>query len=192
MITNNAQCTRKIKYRIITAKAALTEKTLFTSKLDFNLRKKLVKQYIWNITLYGATTWTLQKVDQKYLKSFEMWCWRRTNISWSNNGVKNEDVLHRIKEERNILHTVKRNKTNLTGHIWLRNSFLKYIIEGKMEERTEITGRQERRCKKPLYEFQGTRGYWKLKEEALEFTLRTNCLGRGYGTCHKTDHGMNL
>jgi hypothetical protein len=52
------------------AKAALTKKTLFTSKLDFSLSKKLVKQYIWNITLYGATTRTLQKVDQKYLKSF--------------------------------------------------------------------------------------------------------------------------
>ena len=55
--------------------------------------------------------------------------------------MKNEDILHRIKEERNILHTIKRNKTNLTGHIWLGNSFLKHVIEGKMEEWTEITGR---------------------------------------------------
>jgi len=80
MIKNNARCTRKIKFRIITAKAALTKRTLLTSKLDFNLRKKLVKQYIWNITLYGATTWTLQKVDQKYLKSFKMWCWRTKSV----------------------------------------------------------------------------------------------------------------
>jgi len=106
MITNNARCSCKIKWRIATAKAALTKKTLFTSKLDFNSRKKLVKQYIWNITLYGATTRTLQKINQKYLRSFEMWCWR-TKISWS---VKNEEVLHRIKQERNILHTIKRNK----------------------------------------------------------------------------------
>jgi hypothetical protein len=55
-------------------------KTLFTSTLDFNLRKKLVKCYIWSIVLYGAETWTLQKVDQKYLKSFEMWCWRRSAV----------------------------------------------------------------------------------------------------------------
>jgi len=109
MITNNVRCTRKIKLRIATAKAALTKKTLFTSKLDFNLRKKLVKQYIWNITLYSATTRTLQKIDQKYLKSFEVWCWRN-KIIWSNNSVKNEEVLHRIKQERNILHTIKRNK----------------------------------------------------------------------------------
>jgi hypothetical protein len=66
------------------AKAALNKKNLFTSKLDLNLRKKLVKCYIWSRALYGATTWTLRKVDQKYLESFEMWCWRRVEkISWT-------------------------------------------------------------------------------------------------------------
>jgi hypothetical protein len=53
------------------------KKTIFTSKLDLNLRKKLVNCYIWSIALYGAETWTLRKVEQKYLESFEMWCWRR-------------------------------------------------------------------------------------------------------------------
>ena len=39
------------------AKAALNKKkTLFTSKLDLNLRKKLVKCYIWSTALYGAET----------------------------------------------------------------------------------------------------------------------------------------
>ena len=46
------------------------KKTLFTSKLDLNLREKLVKCCIWSIALYGAETWTLRKVDQKYLESF--------------------------------------------------------------------------------------------------------------------------
>jgi hypothetical protein len=60
------------------AKAAFNrKKTLFTSKLDLELRKKLVVCYIWSIALYGAETWTLRKLDQKYLESFEMWCWRR-------------------------------------------------------------------------------------------------------------------
>jgi hypothetical protein len=45
--------------------------------LDLNLRKKLVKCYIRDIDLCGAETWTLRKADQKYLESFEMWCWRR-------------------------------------------------------------------------------------------------------------------
>jgi hypothetical protein len=45
--------------------------------LDLNLRKKLVKCYIWSMALNGVETWTLWAVDQKHLESFEMWCWRR-------------------------------------------------------------------------------------------------------------------
>jgi hypothetical protein len=61
-----------------------TRRRIFSSKLDLNVRKKLVKCYIWSIALCGAETWTLQKVDRKYLESFEMWCWRRMEkISWT-------------------------------------------------------------------------------------------------------------
>ena len=60
------------------AKAAFNKKkNLFTSKLDLNLWKKLVKCYVWSMALYGAETWTLRATDQKGVESFEMWCWRR-------------------------------------------------------------------------------------------------------------------
>jgi hypothetical protein len=50
MVTMYARCTRKIKSRIFVTKAAFNEtKTLFTSKLSLNLRKELVKCYIWSI-----------------------------------------------------------------------------------------------------------------------------------------------
>jgi hypothetical protein len=69
MTTNDASCTRKIKYRIFMAKAAFSKKErLFTSKLDLNILKKLVKCYIWSIALYIVQTLALCKVDQKYLK----------------------------------------------------------------------------------------------------------------------------
>jgi len=45
-----------------------TNNTTVTSTLDFNLRKKLVKCYIWCIALYGAETWTPQKANHKYLE----------------------------------------------------------------------------------------------------------------------------
>jgi hypothetical protein len=68
------------------------------------LRKKLVKCYIWSIALYGAETWTLRAVDKKHLECFEMWCWRRIEkISWTDH-VRNEEVLLRVKGQRNILH----------------------------------------------------------------------------------------
>ena len=44
---------------------------LFTSTLDLELRKKLVKCYVWSVALYGAETWTLRTVDWKHLESSE-------------------------------------------------------------------------------------------------------------------------
>jgi hypothetical protein len=70
-----------------------------------------------------------------------MWCWRRMEkISWTDH-VKNEEVLHTVKEERNILHTIKRRKANCIGHMLHRNCLLKHIIEGKIEGRIQVTGR---------------------------------------------------
>jgi hypothetical protein len=75
---------------------------------------------------------TFRRVDQKYLGSFEMWCWRRMEkIIWTNR-VRNE-VLHRVKEERNIVHTIKIRKANWIGHILRRNCLLKHVTEGKIE-----------------------------------------------------------
>jgi len=85
MLTNYGTCTCEIKSKIVMAKAAFNKKkTLFTSKLNLNLRKKLVKCYIWSMALYGAETWTLWAAGQKYLESFEIWCWRRMEkVSWT-------------------------------------------------------------------------------------------------------------
>ena len=78
VLTNDGRCTCEIKCRIAMTKAAFNKKrAVFTSTLDLELRKKLMKCSIWSIALYGVETWTLQAVDQKHLVCFEMWCWRR-------------------------------------------------------------------------------------------------------------------
>jgi len=78
ILTNDGRCNCEMKCRIAMAKAAFNKKrALFTSTMDLELRKKLVKCYIWSIALYAAETWTLRAVDQKHLESFEMWRWRK-------------------------------------------------------------------------------------------------------------------
>ena len=126
VITNGARCTQEIKFRIDMANAAFNKKkTLFTSKLDLKIRKKVVKCYIWIIALYGPETWTLQEVGQIYLESIAMLCCRRMEmISWTSR-VRNDEVLQRVKVERNILQTMKRRKANWIGHILCRNCLLK-------------------------------------------------------------------
>ena len=44
---------------------------------------KLVKYYVWSLAFYGAETWTLRTVDQNSLESFEMWCWKRMEMIWT-------------------------------------------------------------------------------------------------------------
>jgi hypothetical protein len=52
--------------------------------------KKVIDCYTWIIAFCGSESWALWKVDQKYMKSFEMWCWRRMeDISWTY-SVKNK------------------------------------------------------------------------------------------------------
>ena len=73
-------------------KSSLQQEDFFfsTSKFYLNLRKKLVKFYIWSIDLCGADTTATRKVDRKYVESFEMWCWRRMEkVSWTDH-VGNE------------------------------------------------------------------------------------------------------
>jgi hypothetical protein len=107
--------------------------------------------------------------------------------------VRNEEVLHRVKEERNILHTIKRRKANWIGHIVRRNCLLKHVIEGKLEGRIEMTRRRGRRCKQLLDDLKEKRRYWKLKEEALDCTVLRSRFGRGYGpVVRQTTERMNI
>jgi hypothetical protein len=82
--------------------------------------------------------------------------------------VKNEEVLRRVKEERIILHTIKRRKANWIGHILRSNCLLKHIIE-------------RRRRKQLLDDLKEKKGYWKLEVEALDRTVWRTRFGSGYG-----------
>jgi chorismate mutase len=59
-------------------------------------------------------------------------------ISWTDH-VRNEKVLRRVKEQRNILHEVSKRKANWIGHILRRNCLLRQVIEVKIKEGTEVT-----------------------------------------------------
>jgi len=116
------------------AKSAFNKnRALFTGTLVMELRKKLMKSFIWSIALYGAETWTLRAVDQRELESFEMWCWRRMEKNSWTDHVRNEEVLFRVKQQRNILHEIRKRKVNWIGHILRRNCLLQRVIEEKIK-----------------------------------------------------------
>ena len=69
--------------------------------------------------------------------------------------VRNEEVLLRVSEQRNILHEIRKRKANWIGHILRRNCLLQQVIEGKIKGQIEVTRDEE----------EGVRSYW--------MTLRT-------------------
>jgi hypothetical protein len=95
--------------------------------------------------------------------------------------VRNEEVLPRINEERNILHEIRKRKANWIGHILCRNCLLQWVIEGKIKGGIEVTRRRGRRRKKLLDELKERRGYCHLEEEALYRTVWRNCFGTRVG-----------
>jgi hypothetical protein len=110
-----------------------------------------------------------------------MWCWRKIEkISWTDH-VRNEEVLPRVKEKRNILHEIPKRKGNWIGHILRRNCILQRVIEGKIQGEIEVTERQGRRRRKLLDELKERRGYSHLKKEALDRTMWETCFERGFG-----------
>jgi hypothetical protein len=70
------------------------------------LRKKQTKCCIWSIDFYGAESGIFRKIDQIYIECFEVWCWGRMEVIWTDR--ERNEVLHKVKEEWNVLH--KKNK----------------------------------------------------------------------------------
>jgi len=95
--------------------------------------------------------------------------------------VRNEEVLFRVKEQRNILHEIRKRKANWIGHILRRNCLLQRVIEEKIQGRIEVTERQGRRRRKLLADLKERRGYSHLKEEALDRSMWRARFGRGFG-----------
>jgi hypothetical protein len=82
-----------------------------------------------------------------------------------------------VKEEENILHTVKIRKSSWIDHVLRRNCLLELVVEGKIG-RVEVTGRQGRGHMQLLDDLKEKRGRWKWKEEALDRSLWRTGFGK--------------
>jgi hypothetical protein len=136
IITSDSRCTQDIITRIAIAKKAFnTKKCLFKARISGNIRKRLIKVYIWSIALYGCETWTMTQRDRERLEAFEMWCWRRMEkISWTEKK-SNEEVLNIVREGRSLLKTIENRRGKMLGHLLRHDEYIKIMVEGKVEGR---------------------------------------------------------
>jgi len=96
--------------------------------------------------------------------------------------MNNEEVLYRVKDERNIVQIIKTGKSNWIGHIKIRNCRPKYVIGEKVDGRIDVMIKRGIRRKQILGYFRVIRGCCKLKQEALDHTVWRTRLGRSCET----------
>jgi hypothetical protein len=142
------------------------------------------------MALCGAETWTLRKSDQKYLGSFEMWCWRKMEkFNWIHR-VRNEEVSHTVREERNVVQTIKRRKAHWIGHTLRRNCLLNHVAEGKIQGRIEVRRIRRTRRRQLLDVLDEKRGFCKLKDTTRSHSVETS-LWKRLWTYRKINNRIN-
>ena len=96
---------------------------------------RLLRCYVLSTLFKGFETWTLTASLSKRLEAFEMWLYRRIlRVPWTAHAT-NGEILRKLKEEKEVLATVKTRKIQYLGHI-MRNKnryqFLQTILQGKI------------------------------------------------------------
>ena len=108
-ISSNMNCCQEVK------QAFNRKRSIFCRPLEKELRKSLVKCFVWSVALYGAETRNLRWNEQKRLEAFQMWIWRRIErVKWTDK-IKNAVVLERVGEGRIILELIRKRKKKLAG-----------------------------------------------------------------------------
>ena len=69
------------------------KKVLTNMELDWKIRLRLLKCFVWSVLLYGSEAWTLDKKLKKRSEAAEMWFLRRMlRVPWTAR-MTNERVL---------------------------------------------------------------------------------------------------
>ena len=109
----------------------MDKKRLFTSKMNLELKKGIMRCLIWSVALmqHGHGHWRHQ------MEAFEMWIWWRiVRISWLDK-ISNEEELAKVKEDRQITNIIQQKQHHWIGHILRHESLLLDIMEGRMKGR---------------------------------------------------------
>ena len=145
-ITDDGRCEEEVRRRIGKAKSDFWKfKEFLRSNINLNLKKRLLKTYIFSVVGYASEAWTFSKKITDKLHAFEMWCYRRLlKISWTEK-VTNIEVLKRMGNKKTLVEDLMKRKMRFAGHVMrgssgqLPNLVLEGVIEGK-RDREELGG----------------------------------------------------
>ena len=132
LITEDGKNDNEIMHRISIARSVFNKMrtTLTSRRLSINIRKRILKCYVWSTLLYGCETWTLSDNIIKRLNAFEMWTYRRMlRISWTDK-ITNESVLQTINNPLQITNIIKKKKLQYFGHLMRHNNISRTLLDG--------------------------------------------------------------
>lgn len=73
-----------------------------------NVKKNLVKSFVWSVMIYGCEARTLGKKGRKKLKLVQMWIWRRLTRACQMDRKSNEMAFDRGNEGRSLLKVIRK------------------------------------------------------------------------------------
>lgn len=135
LVTSDGRSRKEIRRRIILAKKAFDclRPILTDRKLSMHIRTRLLKCYVWSTLLYGCESWTFTVETRNNIAASEMWFYRRMlRISYKDR-VTNDEVLKRIRQERQLLKVIEKRQISFMGHIIRKNELENLALSGKIE-----------------------------------------------------------
>lgn len=163
---------QEIRCRIEQARTTFLKlrKFLVDRDLNFGLRYRMLKCYVWSVLLYGVEAWTLKANIINKIEAFEMWTLRRMlRISWTEH-ISNEEVLRRAElEDRELFMTIKERKISYLGHILRgeRYHFQRLILQGKIEGGKRGIGRKKLSWLRNIRQWTGIQSFQELQSAAV-------------------------
>ena len=126
VITHDGKCDKEIKRRIALAKTTFSNlsKVFKNKRLSLHIKRRLLKCYVRPVLLYGSECWTITDAMKKKLEAAEMWFYRKILRIPYTAHVKNEVVLERMSENRELISIIRSQQMKFFGHI-MRNKEIK-------------------------------------------------------------------
>ena len=127
-ITADGDCSHEIKRHLPLGRKVMTNLDSIFKSRDITLPTKvhLVKAMVFLVVMCGCESWTVKKVEQQRIDSFELWCWRRLlRVPWTARRA-NQSILKEISPECSLEGLMLKLKLQYFGHLmWRAESFQK-------------------------------------------------------------------
>ena len=119
IISQSGTCSDEVQHRIGKALGVVKSLNKIWSAKDISCPTKieLYRVLVLSILLYGAETWTLKKIDENRLNTFEMTCLRKIMGVTRLDKIRNDAIRKSLNIEETINDRVATKRPRYFGHV---------------------------------------------------------------------------